>query len=111
MKCVYEAANGVEAHMVANMLEQHGIKTRIDGEYLTSGVGELPAAGLVRVMAEERDFDRARAIIRDWEKKSPPDKNARVSKRQLGPIWFLSGVIVTVLAISFLIRLGNRPDG
>lgn len=111
MKCVYEAANGVEAHMVANMLEQHSIATRIDGEYLTSGIGELPAAGLVRVMADEADFERARAIIRDWEKRSPPDRGPSTAKRLPGPAWFLFGVVATLAAVSWLYRPRATIEG
>src|SRR5215831_15596043 len=111
MKCVYEAANGVEAHMIANLLEQHDIATRIDGEYLTSGIGELPAAGLVRVMADERHVDRARAIIRDWEAKSPPDQSAVTNKRLNGPAWFLFGVVVTVAAMSWVFRPRPHVEG
>lgn len=71
MKSIYDAANGVEAHMVLHMLEQSGIAGRIDGEYLAGGVGELPAMGMVRVMVDEADSARAREIIREWERKQP----------------------------------------
>ncbi len=71
MKKIYEAGNGVEAHMVLHMLEQQGIQGRIDGEYLAGGVGDLPAMGMVRVMVEESDAGRAREIIRDWERQQP----------------------------------------
>jgi hypothetical protein len=39
---VYRAANTVEAHMLKGMLEQHGVRARILGGGLSSGVGELP---------------------------------------------------------------------
>lgn len=71
MKKVYEAGNGVEAHMVLHMLEQEGIQGRIDGEYLAGAAGELPAMGLVRVMVEEPDIARAREIIAAWERTQP----------------------------------------
>jgi len=69
MKKVYDAASGVDAHIVLHMLEQAGIAGRIDGEYLTGAMGELPLSGLVRVMVEEPDVERARSIIAKWEKK------------------------------------------
>jgi len=111
MKCVYEAANSVEAHMIANMLEQHDITTRIDGEFLTGGIGELPAAGLVRVMAEEKDFERARHIIGEWEKKSPPDKTTVPRKSIPGPAWFLFGVVVSLGAMSWVYRSRTLAEG
>lgn len=104
MKCAYEAANGVEAHMIANLLEQHSIASRIDGEYLAGAVGELPASGLVRVMVDERQYEKARQIIREWEAKSPPPSQAPAARRSLGPFWFVAGVIVTVTAMSWMYR-------
>lgn len=67
MKYLYEAPNTVEAHMVQNMLEQVNITSRIDGDYLQGGVGELPAAGLIRIMVEESDYESAKEVIADWE--------------------------------------------
>jgi hypothetical protein len=111
MKCAYEAANGVEAHMVANLLEQHSIASRIDGEYLAGGVGELPASGLVRVMVELSDYDRARQIIREWEAKSPPDKPQTPRSRSLAPAWFLFGLVVALAAVSWLYRSRAAIEG
>ena len=36
-------------------------------EYLQGGVGDLPAAGNVRVMVPANDFEEARSVIADWE--------------------------------------------
>ena len=46
MKCVYQAGEALEAHMVAGLLEQVGIAAQVRGDLLQGGVGELPAAGL-----------------------------------------------------------------
>jgi hypothetical protein len=67
MKCVYEASNTIEAHLVNNLLISEAIHGRIDGEYLAGGIGELQAIGLIRVMVPEAEYERAMAIIRDWE--------------------------------------------
>ena len=84
MRTVYEAASGVEAHMVLHMLEQAGIDGRIDGEYLAGGVGELPAMGLVRVLVDPADATRAREIIAAWEQKQPaaadPERGVRQAR-------------------------------
>ncbi|MFQ5635559.1 MAG: putative signal transducing protein, partial [Gammaproteobacteria bacterium] len=40
---IYRAANGLEAHMIKGMLEQHGMQVRVFGIGLSSDVGELPA--------------------------------------------------------------------
>jgi Putative prokaryotic signal transducing protein len=111
MRCVYEAANNVEAHMVCNMLEQNDIAARVEGEYLTSGVGELPAAGLVRVMAEEADYVRARNIIREWEAKSPPESAAPPARKSRSALWFLAGVVVTLVVSSWVNRSWVSSEG
>lgn len=71
MKTVYEAAETIEAHMILNLLTQAGISGNIAGEFLQSGVGELPASGLIKVQVEEEDFLEASEIIADWESKEP----------------------------------------
>lgn len=111
MRCVYEAANNVEAHMVSNMLEQHNIPARVDGEYLTSGMGELPAAGLVRVMADESNYERAREIIREWETKSPVEAAPPATRKSRGALWFFAGVVVTIAITSWVNRSMVSTDG
>ena len=66
MKKVYEAAHGLEAHMIADLLRQQGITGRVEGEYLAGAVGELPATGLVRVVVDEEDYEPARRVIERW---------------------------------------------
>jgi hypothetical protein len=67
MKSIYEASTALDAHMILNLLEQEGIKGRVDGEYLPGAVGEIQAINLVRVMVDESDYKQANQIIRDWE--------------------------------------------
>jgi len=71
MRTLYEAASALEAHMLQDVLRQEGISARIDGEYLTGALGELPAAGLVRLVVDEDDYAAARAVIERWEQASP----------------------------------------
>jgi hypothetical protein len=111
MKCVYEAANAVDAHMVANMLQAEGIATRIDGEHLPSGVGELPMAGLVRVMADETDLARARSVIRDWESELVSEPPLPPKKLSYAPLWFLAGILLSVAATETLRKSNVTQDG
>lgn len=67
MKPVFEASNGLDAHLIANLLQQAGIEARIDGEFLQGGMGELPPMNLVRVVVAEEDHTEARSIIAEWE--------------------------------------------
>jgi len=53
--------------MILNLLQQEGIKCRIDGEYLQGGVGELQAMSIVRVLVEDSNYEKARTIINEWD--------------------------------------------
>jgi len=55
--------------MILNLLLQEGIDARIDGEFLQGGVGELQAMGVVRVMVNEDNYNKAQTIIDEWESK------------------------------------------
>ncbi len=67
MKTAYEAGSNIEAHLAMHQLQQAGIVARIEGEYLQGAIGELPAAGNVRVLVDSGDLEEARAVIADWE--------------------------------------------
>ena len=68
METVFDAENSLEAHMVAGLLEQHGIGAWVLGDTLQGGVGELPAGALVRVVTNDDQASRARDILREWER-------------------------------------------
>lgn len=76
MKTVYEAANAVEAHMLQDLLRSAHIHARVDGAYLQGAMGELPAAGLVRLVVEDEDWLRARAELERWEAEQPRESTA-----------------------------------
>lgn len=67
MKTVYDASSNIEAHLIMHQLQQAGIKAMIQGEYLQGGIGELPAAGNIRVLVPKGDVADAREVIADWE--------------------------------------------
>lgn len=67
MKTIFEASSGLEAYMILNLLQREGIESRVDGEYLQGGIGELQAMNLARVLVEESDYEKARTIINEWE--------------------------------------------
>jgi hypothetical protein len=62
VKIVYRAENIIDANLVKAALEDAGIRAFISGEYLTGGVGTLPALDLVTVMVAETDVERAAPI-------------------------------------------------
>ncbi|MGA9422531.1 MAG: DUF2007 domain-containing protein [Rhodanobacteraceae bacterium] len=65
MQIVYRAANIIDAHLVKNALAQEGIPAYVSGEYLTGGVGQLPASDFVAVMVAKVDFERAQTVSRE----------------------------------------------
>lgn len=67
MKTLYEAASLVEAHLLKDLLAQEGVPAVIYGEFLQGGMGELPAAGLVRLMVDDHHYGAGRAVIERWE--------------------------------------------
>ncbi len=67
MKCVFDASSNIEAHLVMHQLQQAGIAAAIEGEFLQGGIGELPAAGNVRVVVPDEDVAEARQVIADWD--------------------------------------------
>lgn len=77
MKSVYEASNGLDAHMILGLLEQQRISGLIEGEYLQGGVGGIQAMGLVRVLVSESDYAEAKKIINEWESIQPASDSAK----------------------------------
>jgi predicted metal-dependent HD superfamily phosphohydrolase len=63
MKQAYRAANPVDAQLVVDLLASEGIAGFTQGQYLSGGVGELPAGELLRVWVADEVLDRARAVI------------------------------------------------
>lgn len=77
MKTLYQAASAIEAHMICDVLKQEGIHAQVLGEHLQGAIGELPAAGLVRVMVvDEADYDRGREVVERWDAAQPADEPA-----------------------------------
>ena len=67
MRVVYEAENVIDAHLVKSLLENVGIPAWVRGEFLTGGIGELPAQGLVAVSVPDSAEAAARAELLLWQ--------------------------------------------
>lgn len=107
MRLLYDASNGIEAHLILNLLEQSGLSARIDGEYLQGGVGDIQAMGIVRVMVEETDYTEAMIIIDAWDVKSPELDTDGVGANKLntvvvGTVGLICGIILTVTFCALL---------
>lgn len=65
MRIVYRAQNLIDAHLVKDALESAEVPAFISGEYLTGGVGQLPAMDYVAVLVPESSVDAAEPIVRE----------------------------------------------
>lgn len=72
MKCVYEASDVLEAHVIQGLLEQHRISSFIEGEYLLGAVGELPASRQVRILVNDDDLSEGSSLMRDYDSANQP---------------------------------------
>jgi hypothetical protein len=114
MQTVYEAANAAEAHMIADLLRQEGVVAHVRGEHLQGALGELPAAGLVRLEVHEEDHARARDFITRWEAAQPPEPLSTEVPSSTGGGWLgglLIGVLVGALAAAAFLRVPATTDG
>ena len=113
MKKVYETSTALEAHMVKNLLENEGVDSRIDGEYLQGGVGELQAMGAIRVVVEEDDYPKAREIIDEWESLQPDDDatSVKTNKTSSATNGFVLGVVLTIGVTYFISGLSITTNG
>ena len=112
MTPLYQASNAVEAYMILHLLEQKGLSARVDGEYLQGGIGELPAAGLVRVMVAEQDYARAKAIVDEWDAAQPPQVHSPAPAKTGGRLgMFAAGLIAGLICAYGYYRTQVGADG
>jgi hypothetical protein len=77
LKTLYEASNALEAQMLLDLLKQQGLTAQVHGALLTGAMGDLPLAGLVRLVIAPEDHARARAVIDAWEASEPAQTPAK----------------------------------
>lgn len=99
--------------MIADLLKQQGIETRVDGEFLQGAVGGLPAGGLVRVMVDPAVHAEARVIVDNWnnqqlEQAPAPPAPAKPKSRALV---FLAGLLVGVAVSYAYVRTPIKEQG
>jgi len=112
MKTLFEAASAVEAHMVRDLLRREGIAAHIHGEHLQGALGELPAAGLVRLVVDEIDYPRGRAVIDAWEAEQPKDIAPRApASRPRVLLGFLAGIAVGAAVTWTFFRSAVSAEG
>ncbi|MBT9552373.1 MAG: DUF2007 domain-containing protein [Hydrogenophaga sp.] len=97
MQSLYQPASAVEGHMLADLLRQQGIEATVLGEHLQGAIGELPAAGLIRLVVAEEDHARAREIIERWEATAvvdPVQRPAPSPSSSRHVVWGLAGLLI-----------------
>jgi hypothetical protein len=112
MIVIYEAANGVEAHMILHLLQQSEIKGQIDGEYLQGAMGELPVTGNIRVSVMPQDADEASKIIAEWESiqsAEVPKKRSETSSQKAS--YFVAGAVIATATMFLLFRFPGTSEG
>lgn len=67
MQIAYQAANILEAHIVAGMLNAYDIATYVSGYYLQGAVGDISAMGFANVFVDEKDMAQAAPLIAAYE--------------------------------------------
>ena len=63
MRVVYHAEGIVDAHLVKDALDNAGIPCFINGEYLTGGIGQLPARDFLTVSVPDVCVDAATPVV------------------------------------------------
>ncbi|QGZ32312.1 DUF2007 domain-containing protein [Stutzerimonas stutzeri] len=71
MQRIYEPRDLLEAEMLRGMLAAEGIEVYLSGRHLIGAVGELPAAGLLGLMAVDEQAERARQLIAAYNGAEP----------------------------------------
>ncbi len=65
MHTVYHAESLVDAHLVKDYLERAEIPVFIAGEYLTGGVGQLPARDFLAVQVPDSCIEAAEPLVKE----------------------------------------------
>nr|WP_298139120.1 DUF2007 domain-containing protein [uncultured Pseudomonas sp.] len=71
MQRIYEPQDLMEAELLMSMLASEGIETHLAGRDLIGAIGELPACGLLGLMVENRQAERAQQLIAAYNGAQP----------------------------------------
>ncbi|MEX2150016.1 MAG: DUF2007 domain-containing protein [Steroidobacteraceae bacterium] len=112
MRTVFEPSNALEGHMLQDLLKQRGITSRLDGAQLQGGVGELPAAGFVRLVVDDEDYESARVVVDEWESTAGPDPvPAPTARASRGFVAALVGLVLGVTGSYLFFRAPVSVQG
>ena len=73
---IYKAANSHEAHFIKGLLKSYSIESKLLGENLSVGVGELPIDVLqVDILVPRNQIKKAKNILSDYKNKLSLDES------------------------------------
>ena len=73
---IYKAENSYEAHFIKGLLKKYSIESKLLGENLSIGIGELPVDVLqVDILVPKDQIEKSRNIISDHENNLLANKN------------------------------------
>ena len=71
MQRIYEPQDLLEAELLLRMLASEGVEAHLAGRHLLGAVGELPALGLLGLLVEDEEVERARRLIAAYNAAAP----------------------------------------
>lgn len=71
MQRIYEPRDLLEGEMLLGMLASEGVDAHLIGGHLLGAVGELPALGLLGLLVDNEDAERARHLIAAYNAAAP----------------------------------------
>ena len=71
MQRIYEPQDLLEAELLLGMLASEGVEAHLAGRHLLGAVGELPALGLLGLLLEDEEAERARRLIAAYNAAAP----------------------------------------
>ncbi|WP_271410790.1 putative signal transducing protein [Pseudomonas sp. Q1-7] len=71
MRRIYEPRDLIEAELLLSMLASEGVEAHLAGGHLLGGIGELPVCGLLGLLVEDEDAERASRLIAAYNAAQP----------------------------------------
>ena len=115
MITIYQANSSIDAKLIQDQLGFADIPSHIMGDLLQGGVGELQPQGLVKVMVDEEDFEKAREVVERWEGEivvnTDNNSNSTIKSKTIKPRIF--AIILFLIFLFTYLYLSNSsffPD-
>lgn len=71
MQRIYEPQDTMEGELLQAMLASEGIEAYLTGQHLAGAVGELPACGLLGLLVDDAQAERAQQLIAAYNAAQP----------------------------------------